>query len=123
MKRHIKLMASALFRFFLELFATKVATYRGKVEVVQIGETLDAVRIRFTEKEPGSKLKVVFFPKKRLATIRAVFEGAEVEYEIYELGYLSASTLRYVGPSAKVIMAKEPARLSDEALAALEGRR
>lgn len=101
-------------------FGKEIGRYRG--QVIEIGPIDSAlpdgiVRVKFEE---GGKKFLRTFPKERVAAIRAVFLGAEIEYALYGLDSLTVSTLQYVGPSAEELMKRKPEALSDADMRTLE---
>ena len=97
-------------------FGEVILSYRGKVTDTNVlnGELKEeTVRVEFEKNgEKTSRL----FPKKRLAAIKAAFEGAEIEFTLHNLGSTGVSTLRYVGPPAEELTERQPLQLSREAL-------
>lgn len=96
----------------------EISCHQGRVVVIGTEDRTrtpkDSVQIEFRD---GDKLFYRTFPKERIGAARALFLGAEVEYKIYALGTICASTLRYVGPTLKELT-RRPAdfisALSDE---------
>ncbi len=101
----------------LNALGTEIATYRGKV--IEVGVPPDDEAIIELAKPGGEPIRRVF-PRKRLAATRAAFPTAKVEYATFDLGAVSVSILRYVGPSRKKLLHEPLDRLSEEKLRALE---
>jgi len=96
-----------------------IATYRGIVEEIDVPGRPNHALLRLSDQKQNL---VRLFPKTRLAPIKAVFPGAQVQYTIYALGTSRMSSLDYVGPTRDQLLGAEPKTLSKKTIEALGTR-
>ena len=115
MRKKLKQLIEKLVIFLISRNGNKISCYKGVVIGIGKNDGLpeDAILIKFA----GGDNRL--FPQERLEKAGAHFSGAKVEYAIYSLGILSASTLRYVGPPPEELLKARPSFLTGEELAEL----
>lgn len=103
--------------WILHALGTEIAKYHGTV--IEVGVPTDDGAVIELAK-PGEEPIRRVFPCKRLAATQAAFPTALVEYAMFDLGAVSLSILRYVGPSREELLNQPLDTLSEEEIRALE---